>query len=154
MAPWLTNTIGTPVECLRVPTEAALREKVLKIQAGHGFTPRLTETGLERIVHVSDGRWVLDCACGNGCLAHPGGAEGWPRPVAICTECGNVYTPVFPKARKAVEAALLARPNVHTRHFIPCEATAAKRGMGRGELLEDLERENIEHGLPARKKGR
>ena len=153
MAGWLRNAIGTPVECLRVSSEAAYREKALRIQAGTGNTPRLNETGEERPVHVSDGRWVIDCDCGNGCLAHPGGGKGWPKPVAICTECGNVYTPVFPEKRKDVEAALLARPDPRTRHFFPGKDTAKARGLSRAERLEDLDEENDQRGLPARKKG-
>lgn len=152
MAQWLKDVIGTPVECLRVASEDEYRRKVLAIQKGQGLIPRLTETGEKRPVHVSDGRWVLDCDCGNGCLAHPGGAKGWPQPVAMCTECGNVYVPVFPDQRKEVEATLLARPVMH-RHFFPDEETALKRGLRQGESLADLKSENTDWGLPTRKKG-
>lgn len=152
---WLQNVIGTPVEGLRVKSEDQYRAKALAIQKGLGVQPRLVETGKRRPAYVSDGRWVLDCDCGNGCLAHPGdGSKAWPRSVAICTECGNVYTPRFPEERKAVEAALLVRPNPLNRHFFPDKTTARQRGFGRGEVLEDLERENTERGLSARKRRR
>lgn len=154
MVAWLRKVIGTPVECLRVNSEAALIDKARKIQAGYGFPPRLVETGEKRSVHVSDGRWVLDCDCGNGCLAHPGGSEGWPRPIAVCTECGNVYQAVFPKDREKIEAALLARPSPLNRHFFPHAADAAKRGLSRAETLADLQRENDQHGPRAPGKGR
>lgn len=41
--------------------------------------------------YVNDGRWVVDCRCGSGCLTRP----GWE---ARCGECGAVYDQVtFPK---------------------------------------------------------
>lgn len=149
---WLKDTIGTPVECLGVKSEAEYLLKVRAIQRGHGITPRLDETGIERVVHVSDGRWLVDCDCGNGCFAHPGdGTTAWPRAVAACTECGRVYVPKFPSGWKTATDALLARPDVRTRHWFPDEGDATKRGIAKGERTADLERENRAHGLPARK---
>lgn len=89
---------------------------------------------------VNAGRWIADCECG--------GAEyvDDEMRVFMCASCFNradggawrrVIFPATP-ARGAIEAVLLARPDAVTRHWDPTLR------------VRDLERENAEHGLPAR----
>ena len=139
MGRWLDNVIGTPVECLRVLSEAHYRLWAKEVLSGHGSSPILHDSSEQAAAVVNDGRWIVRCACTNAAIAHPGGAEGWPDPIAICAECGTVYRPTFPKNRASAEAALLARPEVRTRHW---EAH---------ERLADLINENAERGLPKRR---
>lgn len=79
---------------------------------------------------VSDGRWVIDCECGNG----PSASPEWG--LAICFECGSEYEPTFPREREQIETALVERPMRRTRNWRP------------GETAPSLVRENAEHGIP------
>lgn len=143
--------IGGPVECLRVKSEAEYVALAIRITAQLGGRGRIVETGEAKPVRVSDGRWVVDCDCGNGCLAHPGdGSEAWPRAVAICTECARVYEPHFPRGWRSGRNVLLARPHPRNRQWFPNDADARRHGLSRRERLGDLVRENREHGLPRR----
>lgn len=139
MGRWLDNVIGTPVECLRVLSESDYRLWAKRVLSAHGAVATLTESDEQPPAVVNDGRWVVRCACSNACIAHPGGAEGWLEPIAICAECGTVYRPVFPKNRAAAESALLARPDVRNRHWET------------HERLANLVTENAERGLPKRR---
>lgn len=143
MTRWLDNAIGTPVECLKVGSEMEYLLWARQVMAGHGSTPILHDhDGDQPLAVVNDGRWLARCACGNGCIAHPGGTPEWPNPVAVCAECGTVYRPVFPSKRELAEIVLLARPEVQSRHWETGD-----------ERLAHLILENKAHDLPKRKAG-
>ena len=94
---------------------------------------------------VLDGRWVARCECG--------GQEVVDHrdPLFICLNpiCYNISTGHYPrkvrfpskKDRKKLAEILLARPNPINRNW-------DRNGIfGKPETLEDLERENENHGL-------
>lgn len=138
--------IGTAAEAHNLASAADYRElaRVFVVRSGLGG---LHERSERPPAYVSAGRWVVDCPCGNGPAAHPGGAEGWPDPVAVCLECGAVYRPVFPRDREAGEAALLAREHPHQRHWFPHASVAARRGLARAETVRGLLAENKARGV-------
>lgn len=138
--------IGTPEHAHGVATPADYRTFALNVY--RSLLPRhkrgeaaLRERKERPVAYVSDGRWVIDCECGNGPSAHP----EWE--LAICCECGSLYRPRFPKDREAVERVLLARPHPTRRHFFPHKQLSKRVGMKRAETLRDLIRENAERGV-------
>lgn len=58
---------------------------------------------------VRDGRWLVECDCGEFYYVH------WADPLGFCPTCGNVTSDgrvrpiIFPTDRAAIEAALLER---------------------------------------------
>ncbi len=83
----------------------------------------------EVLAYVNYSRWVADCLnCSAGMALQPGVNQ------VVCLECGERYDVTWPKDREAIEALLLLRPQ-RNRHWRP------------GETIEDLERENREHGI-------
>src|SRR5687767_10775098 len=82
---------------------------------------------------INEGRWLFDCVepdCGSGVLAHP----EWQ--IGRCFGCGAVYTVIaFPRNWQDVETILLARSRTTTRNWQPTET------------LDDLRRENADHGI-------
>lgn len=93
---------------------------------------KLTRAGMRYRVHqdpqpvhafVSAGSWVVVCpACSSGCAVEPAWA------IACCFGCGAVYeSVVLPPDRDEIEAALLERPSVTTRHWTPLEKAADLR---------------------------
>lgn len=144
----LNDVIGGPRECLRVDSRRAYERRVQAIRVGLGLAPTL-RLGTEKLhPHVSDGRWVVDCPCGSAGLA----SHEWG--VGICADCGTIHPVAFPRDRAAVEAVLLARPVVTTRHYFPHADTAARRGLAKGETLAGLRKENAARGLPAKRGGK
>lgn len=111
--------------------------EIARTELGDPTSPRRDRPVAAR---VNAGRWIADCECG--------GAEYVDDQVRVfmCAACfnradGSVWRRViFPAspARRAIEAVLLARPDAVTRHW-----DVSMR-------VRDLERENAEHGLPAR----
>lgn len=95
----------------------------------------------DMVARVNAGRWIADCECGGAEYVDP------EMRIAMCCSCWNradghrwrgVRLPAEP-GRSALEAVLLARPDLATRNWRP------------GERVRDLERENRGHGLPARR---
>lgn len=79
---------------------------------------------------VSGGKWVIRCSCGNAPSVHP----DWR--LALCFECGASYEGVvIPAQRRAIEQALLTRPQARQRHWTP------------GETADDLTAENRRNGV-------
>lgn len=80
---------------------------------------------------VEHGRWIVNCSdCRAGLFTAP------EIPVACCAECGAVYRRiVFPDDAAAIANVLLARPLRENQGWLP------------SETLDDLKRENREHGL-------
>lgn len=149
---WLTDTIGTPEQAHGVTTEAAYREWALKIRARMGVkSVALRDVKARPAAYVSHGRWVVECPCGNCPSAHPGGTSAWPEPVAVCVECGAVYRPTFAEPVEAVEATLLARPDIKMRDYYPTKEIAQRHGVGARDTLAALKKQNGEHGHPAEK---
>jgi hypothetical protein len=138
------HVIGTPVQAHGVANEAAYLEHARRFLLRHGMPAALVkEVGLGLAAYVSGGWWVVKCPCGNAPAAHPGdGTDAWPRPIAICLECGSVYRPAFPRDWKAAEATLLERPDPATRHYFPGKDEAAWVGEDRGQTVAYLRREN------------
>lgn len=90
---------------------AAIAEKA---RAGMRFTVR--EVPTPAVAYVSAGSWVIQCECGAGNATDP----SWG--MACCFGCGAVHRQVrFPKDVAAIEAALVERPVVASRHWLPGE---------------------------------
>lgn len=115
----LANEIGRPLHAHKVTSpeeyEAWARRRLEKRgHRWHGIRlAQLTGHGLspDAPAFVSDGRWVVQCVCGN-C---PSASPEWG--LAICGECGLTIEPTFPKDWERAEAALLARPHPSLRHY-------------------------------------
>ncbi len=146
MTTWLANTIGTPVECLKIGSEMEYMIWARQVMHAHGVTPILKDwTGDQPAAYVNDGRWAARCLMDtNTCIAHPGGSAEWPNPVAVCAECGTVYRPVFPANRELAEIVLLARPDVRQRHWFGDRDETPER-------LGHLIVENAENKWPKRR---
>lgn len=88
------------------------------------------------VAYANHGRWVADCpsGCGGAMLLEPGAPY-------LCGHCWNAEIGgrwrrvAWPRARRAIETLLLARPLAHTRNWQP------------GETLADLRAENAARGL-------
>jgi hypothetical protein len=85
---------------------------------------------------INHGRWLARCPfCSGAEEADPG------EPIFYCLSCGNadngghIMMVMFPDDRDKIESVLLARFNIGTRNWTP------------GESLQDLVKENKEHGL-------
>lgn len=86
---------------------------------------------------VEQGRWLADCECG--------GAEyvDLELPLFMCCNDWNRADEhkwrrvVLPADRERIEQLLLARPNIENRNWRPRES------------VEDLEAENVAHGVAA-----
>ncbi len=138
---WLQQGIGRPQQAHGVQSPDEYREAVKAFLLRHGLKPVLCERPERPVAYVSDGRWVVDCDCGNGCIASP----EWG--LALCFECGGAYHPPFPSDLADVEAVLLARPHPRDRHYFPEAELARARGIARAETVHDLRRENQAHGI-------
>jgi hypothetical protein len=83
---------------------------------------------------IHRGRWIALCPqCEAGVGVHP----EWP--VAYCGSCGAALRVVVPAAWRSIEKLLVNRPTKHQGWLV-------------GETLEDLRRENREHGVRAPRK--
>lgn len=137
------HCIGKPQQAHGVDSEAAYLLHAKRFLLRHGIPPSVMTEATERPpAYVSGGWWVVKCPCGNAPAAHPGGEPGWPRPIAVCLECGAIYRPTFPKDHAEAEAALLERPDPATRHYFPHEDCAAWVGEGKGQTVAYLRKEN------------
>lgn len=95
----------------------------------------------EIVAYVNHGRWVAECPdCAGAQLVSELERRFW------CLNCGNAAVNFawrhvrMPKKRTAIEAELVIRPAARneraiTRNWLP------------GETVEDLQRENVEHGV-------
>lgn len=144
----VVDRIGGPEVAHGVKSEADYLAFARGFLLRHGLRPgSMYESDTQPPAYVSGGWWVCKCPCGNAPSAHPGdGSEAWPRPVAVCFECGIVYRPVFPDDRAEAEAELLKRP-VSNRHYFPHKETAAWVGESRAQTVAYLRRENKARGL-------
>lgn len=77
---------------------------------------------------VSDSCWQLVCECGN----FPAYDPEWE--MACCFSCGAVYYQPPPSDWRDIQRVLVNRPRLQNRHMLP------------GQTLNDLMRENLEHG--------
>lgn len=93
------------------------------------------------MAQVNHGVWVALDGCGAREGVYGGGVVWLDRPVVWCPLCSNraygrKWRPVvLPADREAIEAALLPRPDITTRNWLP------------GESVADLLAENAEHGI-------
>ena len=94
---------------------------------------------------ILDGRWVARCECGGQEVVDSGDQLF----VCLNPSCYNISTGHYPRKvnfpskeqRKKLAEILLARPNPINRGW-------DRDGVfGKKETIEDLERENIDHGL-------
>ena len=95
----------------------------------------------EIVAYVNHGRWVAECPdCAGAQLVSETERRFW------CLNCGNAAVNFawrhvrMPQKRTAIEAELVIRPAARseraiTRNWLP------------GETVEDLQRENVEHGV-------
>ncbi len=94
---------------------------IAKLQR-YGHEVELHESGRVK-ARIEAGFWISDCGdgeCRAGNAAHP----EWPE--ARCFACGAIHEVKFPKARKDIEAVLLARPQA-VRNWVPGETVASLR---------------------------
>jgi hypothetical protein len=115
-------------------SHGAHHQSIVQIMlAQHGFTmitdwrPRAAKVE----ARVNNGQWMANCPL-LGCAGAETVDPDWP--LFVCTGCGcGPFEVIFPKERKAIEAALVKRPVLRTREWFPHESAA------------DLQRENAEH---------
>ena len=116
----------------RIVARASLRS--LSVRLGD---PRSPCADRDVRARIERGRWLADCECG--------GAEyvDLEMPILCCCSCWNRADGarwrriVLPEDRDRIEALLLARPQVQNRNWRP------------DETAEDLEAENLAHGVSA-----
>lgn len=124
------------------------KESVAEFRKRTWESPFDVPTNVQYVVraYVNHGRWVVDCPnppCGGAELASK------LDPTFICNSCGSLenggllYEVIFPRDADAVEAALMRRPLTHMEK--PNEA--GNRNWYPWESVDDLNRENVEHGL-------
>jgi hypothetical protein len=112
---------------------------------GNGFTRPPSIDNFRGSVRptINHGRWVVDCpdvSC-SGAIVQSGDVE-----LFMCVDCGNAenggnwYTVRFPADRERIETLLLRRKTLHPLR-------AENRNWVASETMEDLERENRDHGL-------
>lgn len=87
---------------------------------------------------VDGGNWLVSCPCGNAPATDP----DWR--VAYCLACGAQFPAVvFPEDWRAIEAALVARPKLASRHSTSLVADGSRIYHTATELLA----ENGAHGI-------
>lgn len=133
-----TNRLDRPYELFSRPVLGRVIDTPAKFVAfyraflqARGLQPKAS--ALPLVARVNWGRWLGDCPTGD--LDAPVIDPTWG--VAVCLTCGSVFTSsiVLPANAAAIEAALMARPLVHTRNW------------DNSETLADLLAENAAHGL-------
>lgn len=143
MSHQLRDRIGTPEIAHRVTSPEHYVDWARTAHVGlGGKASDVRESGLTLDAYVSDGRWVVQCPCGNGPSAHP----EWK--IAVCVECGAIHRVGMPRDHRAAEAVLLARAHPHERHWFPTDETARRHGLERRETVSSLRRENRARGVP------
>lgn len=115
----------------------------------HRIPPLTAIVGTARpmFARVNHDIWIAACECGARGLPSPGCVVFFETPLGWCARCQNAATGrgwrrvalPCPETRRAVDAILSCRPNVGDRNWEP------------PETLDDLRRQNVEHGdaLPA-----
>lgn len=110
-------------------------EKVIKpTMQKYGIEPQGYSDLSPIIAIVRQGRWLVLCPDCNG--AERAWEEGW----MMCMSCWNGYTKhqyrkvIFPSERLEIENILEPRP-------------LQNRNWEQGELMADLRKQNIEHGI-------
>ena len=108
-----STKLGSASSGYGVGDEATLSDRHARfVVQNKGRAPTLATRAL--LVYVSDNRWVGDCDCRSGVLAHPGWA-------AYCFGCGAIYRDiVWPLEMAAIESELMTR-QVSDRHWRPRE---------------------------------
>ena len=115
---------GMPWEAYKQTAIIPQMAKKLLPQGGISDTPPVK-------ARVNHGRWVVDCECNGAVLAFEEG-------IFMCQSCFNAghkhqyRRHIFPKGRRAIETALLQRPEVN-RNWYP------------GETIIKLKAENEAH---------
>ena len=142
----LQGRIGTPEIAHRVysPEEYVAWVRVNHVQTYGGLPADVRESGLVLDAYVSDGRWVVQCPCGNGNSAHP----RWG--IAACVECGAIHGVRFPANWERAERILLEREHPHQRHWFPTDEIARRQGLPTAETVASLRRENRERAKAGR----
>lgn len=128
--------IGRPLEAHGVRTvedyRGRQRQILADLRAAYPTRPFPEPWVSTRTVtpRIDCGRWIVDCPhCGNG----PSYDPEWQ--MALCCECGASFEHVVPThGYEEIEAALLVRPLMHQRFWVP------------GERAADLARETAAHG--------
>jgi hypothetical protein len=106
-------------------------------KAAKGARYVVHEDAAEYVARIEANSWLVDCACGNGCLTDP------EFGIACCYGCGAVLTTVtFPEpvALAQLEALLVARPLPKTRNWTaeePVDAIVAEN-EAKGIIVPDL----------------
>lgn len=106
---------GMPWEAYHLHTVIPAMDQKLLPQRG-------VDRGAPLQARINHGRWVVDCECNGAEFAFESG-------IFMCQSCHNLIhghqyrTYIFPKNRKAIEAALLQRPT-NRRNWQPGEPVA------------------------------
>ena len=109
---------------------AARQDEAFRVAREHGVEIVPHDDPRPLVARVDHGRWIGDCDCGSGVALE----RAWPE--ARCFGCGARYaTVVWPVQADQIEAALLKRPVMGTRNWLPTETVG------------DLRAENIERGV-------
>lgn len=140
--------LKNPRDCLfGAPSTVAEYEAVASLRA-QKVGRRVTEDGRQLEAYVSGGLWVADCPhCNAGIAIHP----EWGR--AYCLGCHRMFADIaMPAEWPAIEAALAVRPERH-QHWLASKVRTRLSGRPvalPAERVDDLEAENVEHGLTRR----
>lgn len=105
---------------------------------------QVVATARPMIARVNHGLWIASCECGARGAPSPGCVVWLSIPLGWCVRCGNQATgrgwrPIAlppPDMREEIERLLELRAEVGDRNWSP------------GESIEDLIREQLEHGEP------
>ena len=103
-------------------------------KAAHGRRERVHVSHVPCVARIDTGSWIIEGECGAGNATAP----TWG--FACCYACGAIHRAVRFPSRKTVEAiehALLLRPRVANRFWLP----------ERGDTLDTVIAENREQGV-------
>jgi hypothetical protein len=137
------TAIGNPTVIWQLGTPDEYRSFIRARRAAEGVPPALRVAPDPLPAFVSEGRWVVECPCGNGPSAHP----EWL--LALCYFCGTEYSVTMPPDWRDVETELLKRPYPHQRNFLPDVelGVARKLGLAEAETLSSIIAENAKAGI-------
>ncbi|MEU9323180.1 hypothetical protein AB0D91_05110 [Streptomyces canus] len=110
--------------------------------------------------YVYSGDWVADCPrIGCGSVEHlyeranprqPNSPRVAQKPEFHCSYCGQTAPIDWPAQLAEITAILMLRPVPHTRNWYPQDHdTAVRFRVPHGQSVEQLQEENVEHGVPA-----
>lgn len=123
--------------------ELSYRNFLLLFHVKSGLGPLLPEGKVrgEIEAHISVGRWCVLCGiCRSAVVAEP------TDPFFCCVECGSGGAwrrVIFPREREEIETVLLLRPGFR--------GASPARSWFPNETVDDLRRENLDHGDPVDK---